>query len=122
MPKPFWIRRRFPAESNSNPRGCIKSPATLTAFHPGAVEWVKWKADTPEHDDGIPLCTGPGVEVGRTLVLSVVVGEEAVGIGLEIGALLEGGGVSGIKFADTSLSKSVFFPSDKSRVQWPNEL
>ena len=40
---------------------------------------------------------------------------------LDVGIVVDDGGASGIRFAATSLSKSVFLPCVRSSVQWPNE-
>lgn len=100
-------------------RGCVNPPATLTDFQPGAVFMGKWRLETPAHEVGTPVCTGPGVEVGRTVVLRVV-GFEEVGVGPTLVALLDWMGLSGTRFASTSLSKFSFCPSERSRYQCPN--
>lgn len=117
IPMLFWMRRRLPAESNIRPLGCVKPPATLTAFQPLAVRLEKCSGDTPEQEEGIPDWTGPGVELGLTLVLNVlegaIVGEE-VAFGEPLGV---GGALPPTKFAATNLSKSVLWPWERSSVQ-----
>jgi hypothetical protein len=91
----------------------------LTALHPEAVKAGEWSF-SPEQFKGTLVEDGAGiaVELGNTLVLSVlgVEGVEVVG-----GTLLEGVGTLGTRFASTSLSKPAFWPSERSKVQCPND-
>lgn len=114
IPKPFWITRRLPAVSKVTPRGCVRPPATFTALQPGAVRTGKWRAGTPEQVVGIPVCMGPGLEVGKTVVTSVV-GCADVVVALTGTELV--GGATTARFAATSRSKLAFWPRDRSKVQ-----
>lgn len=92
-------------------RGFVSVPATFTARHPFATVLENFGAGAPEHDDGMPVVTGPdGVGLGPTELLLTGVGtaEELTG------------GASGIAFADTQESKSLLCALDRSNVQWPN--
>ena len=74
----------------------------------------KWSAGTFAHDDGIPVCVGPGVAEGSIPVLRVVGCTVIVELG--VGALLDTGGVSLMRFSETNLSKSTFWPRDRSSL------
>lgn len=93
--------------SKMMPRGCIKSPATFTAFQPLAVSTGEWKSFTPVQDVGMPDWIGPGVEDGITLVVRVL-DSVGVAVGVELGSGVLVG--SAIKLSATSLSKFAFFP------------